>query len=258
MSKIGFLGMGNMAQALAVGLIRAGKTDAGDIYAFAPNQTKLGKNAERLGFIPCKSAADAVKEADIVILACKPYQVENVLKDNDVALRGKLIVSVAYGTAYADILPILPEGARYQYMVPNTPVSVCSGIFLAEEASNITEKENDMLEELFGSIGTYMKLPADRIAAANGIAGCGPAFMAMVMEALGDAGVKNGLTRSQAYQLSASVMEGTAKLQADTGLHPGVLKDQVCSPGGVTIKGVAALEEAGMRNAFIKAIDATL
>lgn len=90
-----------------------------------------------------------------------------------------------------------------------------------------------------------MKLPFAQMGAANAMSGCGPAFMSMVLEALGDGGVKHGLTRTQAYTLAACGMEGTAKLQLETGLHPGVLKDQVCSPGGVTIRGVAALEENG-------------
>ena len=102
-----------------------------------------------------------------------------------------------------------------------------------------------------------MKLPTPSIGAANALAGCGPAFIAMVIEALGDAAVKHGLTREQAYALASGVMEGTAKLQQESGMHPGILKDQVCSPGGVTIKGVAALEENGMRNAFMKAVDTT-
>ena len=142
-------------------------------------------------------------------------------------------------------------------MVPNTPVSICSGIFLVEEENSLSAAEDAFTEELLGSIGKYIRLPLESIGAANALTGCGPAFMSMVIEALGDAGVKHGLTRQQAYKLAAGVMEGTAKLQQETGLHPGAMKDQVCSPGGVTIRGVAALEEAGMRNAFFKAVDAT-
>lgn len=139
----------------------------------------------------------------------------------------------------------------------HTPVSVCSGILLVEEKNSFSEEQAAFAEELFGSMGKYMKLPTSSIGAANALAGCGPAFVAMVIEALGDAAVKHGLTREQAYALASGVMEGTAKLQQESGMHPGVLKDQVCSPGGVTIKGVAALEENGMRNAFMKAVDAT-
>ncbi len=255
--QIGFVGMGNMAQALANGFIRSGKAEASDMYAFAPNQEKLQGNAQRIGFNPCASAKEAIEAADLVILACKPYQIEDVVKENQATLAGKLIVSVAYGWTFEKAEPILPNGAHYQYMVPNTPVSVCSGTLLVEEKNGFTAEEDKEIENLFSGAGTYMKLPTHLMGAANALAGCGPAFLAMVIEALGDAGVKNGLTRAQAYSLAERTMEGTAKLAAETGLHPGQLKDQVCSPGGVTIRGVAALEEAGMRNAFIKAVDAT-
>ncbi len=257
MKKIGFIGMGNMAQALAIGFIRSGKAAAADLYAFAPHQQKLQENAARIGFVPCASAKEAIEATDLVILACKPYQIEDVLQQNQEELAGKLIVNVAYGWTFEKALPHLPRNAHYQFMVPNTPVSVCSGTLLVEEQNSLTGAEEKEIEDLFSGVGVYMKLATHLIGAANAISGCGPAFMAMVIEALGDAGVKHGLTRAQAYPLAASLMEGTARLQAETGLHPGQLKDQVCSPGGVTIRGVAALEEAGMRNAFIKAVDAT-
>ncbi len=257
MKKIGFIGMGNMAQALARGFIRSGKAAAADLYAFAPHQQKLRENAARIGFVPCASAKEAIKAADLVILACKPYQIEEVLQQNQEELAGKLIVNVAYGWILEKALPHLPRDARYQFMVPNTPVSVCSGILLVEEQNSLTDAEEKAIEELFSGVGSYMKLATHLIGAANAISGCGPAFLSMVIEALGDAGVMHGLTRAQAYALAAGMMEGTARLQAETGLHPGQLKDQVCSPSGVTIRGVAALEEAGMRHAFLKAVDAT-
>ena len=245
MKKIGFIGMGNMAQAMAVGLLRADKVKREDLYAYAPNQEKLRDNAARIGFIPCASPEEAAANAEIVIMACKPYQIEAVYRQLGGALAGKLIVSVAFGWNFARAKPLLPTDTRYQYIVPNTPVSICSG------------EEEALLEDLLGGLGLYMKLPFAQMGAANAMSGCGPAFMSMVLEALGDGGVKHGLTRTQAYTLAACGMEGTAKLQLETGLHPGVLKDQVCSPGGVTIRGVAALEENGLRNALLKAIDAT-
>ncbi len=256
MKKIGFVGMGNMAQALAMGFLRSGKESPEEIFAFAPNQKKLRENAERIGFVPCESAGEAIEKAELVIIACKPYQVQKVLEENIDVLTGKAIVNVAYGWTLDKALPFLPESTHYLHIVPNTPVSICSGILLAEEANTLGEDE-PWVCELLGSVGEYVKLPTHLIGAANAVAGCGPAFIAMMIEALGDAGVKHGLSRNQAYTLASGVMAGTAKLQKESGLHPAVLKDQVCSPGGLTIRGVAALEEAGLRNALIKAVDAT-
>ena len=167
MKNIGFIGMGNMAQALAIGFLSSGKSCGEEIYAFAPNQEKLNKNAEKIGFKPCAEAAEAIKNAELVILACKPYQIEGVLKENREALKGKLIVSVAYGWTLEKALPHLPENARYQYMVPNTPVSVCCGVLLVEEENSLETKDEEWLVDLFGSVGTYMKLPTHLIGAAN-------------------------------------------------------------------------------------------
>ena len=256
MKKIGFIGMGNMAQALAMGFLRSGKESAGEIFAFAPNQEKLRKNAEHIGFVPCKSAAEAINNAELVIIACKPYQVQDVLQENRNDLAGKVIVNVAYGWTLDKTLPFLVGNTHYLHIVPNTPVSICSGILIVEEVNTLGEDE-PWVRELLSSVGAYVKLPTHLIGAANAVAGCGPAFIAMMIEALGDAGVKHGLSRDEAYTLASSVMAGTAQLQKETGLHPAILKDQVCSPGGLTIRGVAALEEAGLRNALIKAVDAT-
>lgn len=257
MKTIGFIGMGNMAQAIVRGFHRAEVINKENIFAYAPHWDKLLKNAEDVGFIPCKTTNEMIDSADLVVLACKPYQIEAVLAENKEKLKGKAVVSIAYGWTLEKAKPYLPENTRYQYIVPNTPVSVCSGILLVEEENSLSDSESRFTEALFGGIGNYMKLPTGNMGAANALAGCGPAFIAMIIEALGDAGVKHGLARQQAYSLASGVMEGTAKMQKETGLHPGVMKDQVCSPEGVTIRGVAALEEAGMRNAFFKAVDAT-
>ena len=249
--------MGNMAQAIVRGFHRAAAVKKEDVSAFAPHIDKLRKNAEEIGFTACETAAELIEQSDIIVLACKPYQIEKVIKENEEALKGKTIISIAYGWNLERAMQILPEGARYQYMIPNTPVSVGSGIFLVEEKSSLSAEEDAFIEELFGGVGKYMRLSLEAMGPANALAGCGPAFIAMVIEALGDAGVKYGLTRQQAYELASGVMEGTAKMQQETGLHPGVMKDQVCSPGGVTIRGVEALEDAGMRSAFFKAVKAT-
>ena len=147
---------------------------------------------------------------------------------------------------------------KVQYIMPNTPVAVGKGTFLLEEENSIASEDAVQLEEILSALGTVIRFPGRLMDAASAVSGCGPAFFDMVIEAIADGAVKNGIARKTAYELACTTMAGTAELMLKTGLHPGELKDRVCSPGGTTIKGVAALEECGIRNAFIKAVDAVV
>ncbi len=256
--KLGFIGMGNMAQALARGFIASGVLQAADIAAYAPNQQKLAANAAEIGFCPAATAQDAVQGADVVVMACKPAQIEQVVRSLGAALENKAIVSVALGWDLARYSEILPKGARVQFVMPNTPAAVFEGVFLFEEATTLTAEETAALKALFGKLGTVITLTSAQMGIGAAIAGCGPAFVDMMIEAFADAGVRYGLTREQALQMTSQMILGSAKLQLVTGKHPGELKDAVCSPGGSTIRGVAALENAGFRSNCISAITAIM
>ena len=258
MKKLGFIGMGNMAKALAGGFITSGKVAASDVYAYAPNQEKLAANAAAVGFTACANLGQLASECDTLIMACKPYQIESVLGELGAAISGKTLVSVAAGWDFDKYAQHLPEGVAVQYIMPNTPVSVGAGMILIEEKNSLADDDRQQLKDLLESVGGWVELPTHLMGAGMAISGCGPAFFDMIIEALGDGGVKNGLPRDKAYELAARTMEGSAKLFLESGLHPGQLKDQVCSPGGTTIKGIAALEEAGVRAAFISVVDAVL
>lgn len=256
--KVSFIGMGNMAQALAKGFLKAGALNKEEIFAHAPNQEKLENNSKAIGFTPCKTAEDAVEASDLIIAACKPYQIEKVFSPLISALRGKTVLSVASGWTFDRLRVLMGEEVKLQYILPNTPVAVCSGVTIMESASSVPEDEREMIRRLLESVGQVVEMPFDIMAAASSVTGCGPAFAAMVIEGLADGAVKNGVPREKAYQLVCGMIMGTAKLQLETGQHPGRIKDNVCSPGGTTIKGVAALEEAGLRSALIKAVDASI
>jgi len=258
MDKIGFIGMGNMALALAGGFIKSQKVRAENIFAYAPNQEKLKKNADSLGFVPCDSLKVLVKNCDTLVVACKPYQIEGVLAEIKADLKEKTLISVAAGWTFDTFSPLLDKSTKILCIMPNTPAMVGEGVFLFEDKNSLSEAEYNQVTELFASLGIVETLPTRLMGIGGAVSGCGPAFMDLVMEAYADAAVKYGISRAQAYRLVAQTMKGSAALQIATGDHPGVLKDAVCSPGGTTICGVDALEKAGLRGACIGSIDAIM
>ena len=233
--KIGFVGFGNMASAMADGWIAAGVA-AGDMCACAGRYDALVERCETRGMVACRDAAEVVAASDIVVAAVKPYMIEKVFAPLKDALAKKAILSVAWTWDSAKWEQVLP-GVAHISTVPNTPVSVGG---------------------LLGKLGTVVELDTSLLFVGGTVGGCAPAFVAMAIEALGDAAVKHGIPRADAYRIVSQMVLGTAKLQLATGQHPAAMKDAVCSPGGATIKGVVALEDAGMRSALVKAIDATL
>jgi len=255
MQKLGFIGMGNMALAIAEGFVKTGKVQGKDIYAYAPNQEKLKKNAEKIGFNPCASLLDLVGKVDTVLIACKPYQIKDVLEEAGNALKGKALVSVAAGWVHKTFAEIVDSSVRIQCIMPNTPAMVGEGVMLFEKENSLTAEEHAQFIELFSALGVVEELPTNLMGIGGAVSGCGPAFVDLMMEAYADASVKYGIARPTAYKIVAQTLLGSAKLQLETGKHPGVLKDEVCSPNGTTICGVAALERNGFRNACISSID---
>ena len=254
--KLGFIGMGNMGYALAEGLVKFAGISPEDICAYAPNYEKLLKNAEKLGFVPSKTLEE-IKQADTIVMACKPYQIESVLAElGDIS--GKNILSVAFGwdlAKYSEYVDINKVGV--QYTIPNTPVSIGAGVILMETESSMTESDRNDLIDILSKFSKVVELDAKLMTAGSAIAGSAPAFVDVFIEALADGGVKNGIPRAKAYEIIPQMVIGAAKLMQETGLHPGVLKDQVCSPGGTTIRGVDAMEKGGVRAAMIDAVDKT-
>lgn len=254
--KVGFIGFGNMAQAMAEGFLRTGALKPEQIYACARNWEKLCGNTEDKGIHPCRSAQETVQASDLVILAVKPYMLQEVIGPVRELLRDKTVVSVAVGYPFEKLDPLLMPGTHHLSICPNTPVAVAEGIIVCEEHHSLTEEEFAAVKELFEKIALVEVVDTAHLSVAGTVCGCAPAYAAMFIEALGDAGVKHGLQRAQAYRLAAQMLVGTGKLHLETGQHPGAMKDAVCSPGGTTIVGVASLERSGFRSAVIDAIDA--
>ena len=258
MSKIGFIGMGNMAKALASGFIASGSIAREDVFAYAPNQEKLRKKSHAIGFVPMASLAELAGAADILIMACKPYQIEGVLEELGSSLEGKAVVSIAAGWDLARYEKALRTKTRIQFVMPNTPAMVGEGVLLFEESNTLLAEEREEVMKLLASVGIVQELPTALMGIGGAVTGCGPAFVDLMMEAYGDAAVKYGMKRADAYRLIAQMILGSAKLQLETGEHPAVMKDKVCSPAGTTICGVTALERNGFRNACIQSIEAIM
>lgn len=254
--NIGFIGFGNMAQAMAEGMIARKAVRPEQICACAKNWDKLKANAKRYGICGCESAEEVAQQSDVVIVAVKPYLVEEVLAPILEILREKVLISVAVNVPFETFEGFLLPGTHHLSTLPNTPVAVGEGIILCEERHSLTEEEFGRVKELFSAIALVEVVDAAHMGAAGILSGCGPAFAAMFLEALGDGAVLHGLQRDLAYKLASQMAAGTGKLQLATGRHPGAMKDGVCSPGGTTIAGVAALEKQGFRSAVIEAVDA--
>lgn len=258
MKNIAFIGLGNMGGAIAAGLIRSGAVEAGSIFGYSPTKEKLNAFCSRTGVVPCASALEAVSRADTVLIAVKPYIIEGVLGELRGALRGKALLSVALGYDHARLRGLLEEDTRVQFIMPNTPAMVGEGVFLFEESHSLEEEERRQIMDSFARIGVVEELPSHLMGISGAVSGCGPAFCAMVIEALADAGVKYGLPRATAYRLASQTLAGTGRLQLETGMHPGAMKDAVCSPAGSTIRGVEALEAGGLRIAMMNAVRAAM
>lgn len=255
---VGFVGYGNMAQAIAKGLVDAGVVRGKQIVACAGHFDKLQEATRSLGARPLHSAAEVAAAADVVIVAVKPYLVEQLCTPiaNELSNDSTFVVSIAAGFTLERFSSFLPEQAHVVCTIPNTPIAVGQGVLVTESRDTLTDDQREVFTSLFSNIALIERVDSNQLSIGGTIAGCGPAYAAIFIEALADAGVKHGLQRASAYRLAAKMVQGTGALNIATGTIPAAMKDAVCSPGGTTIKGVAALERHAFRGAVIDAIDA--
>ena len=255
--KLGFIGAGNMGGAIIAGALRGGVI-APDALYISRKRPELSASLAAQGAHILQSNVALAEAADCVVLAVKPVYLPQVLEEVRDALAGKLVVSIVAGWSYEMLAQALPASARFVRVMPNTPLAVGEGMTLISDRFTCTQEEFSFVQSLFAAAGK-VAIVEDRIyTAANGISGCGPAFVYQFIEALADGGVRYGVPRALAYELAAQTLIGAAKMVAETGEHPGRLKDAVCSPGGTTIEGIYALERGGLRAAVIDAVGATV
>lgn len=253
--NIGFIGFGNMAQAIVNGMVNKANIDPSLIHVCSAHFDSCQKNAEKYGVCAHASSLEVVENAELIVLAVKPYQIKEVVEPIRKMLASKIVVSIAAGCFYDFYEEILEPQTQHISSIPNTPIAIGKGILVTEQKHSLQPKSLESFVQLFSTIAQIEWVEAKQLSIATTIAGCAPAYTAMYLEALADAGVKHGLKRQQAYDLAALMMAGTSLLYLEKKEHPGIMKDAVCSPSGTTIKGVASLEKNAFRGIIIEAID---
>lgn len=253
--NIGFIGFGNMAQALANGLVYKDAMKAEQIYASARNWDKLLTNTEAKGFIPCRDTNELADNVDIVVIAVPPNAVKDAIEPIKEKLVGKILISIVVNYTFDDYEEILAPNTHHLSTLPNTTVSVGEGIIVCENKNSLTSEEYGSFENLFSQIALIQSVDTELLDIAGTLTGCGPAFTSLYIEALSDAVVMHGLPRDISYKLASQMIVGTGKLQLLSNTHPGTMKDEVTTPGGTTIIGVTTLERKGFRSSVIDAID---
>ncbi len=255
--RVGFVGGGAMAEALAGGLIAAG-LPANQIRAADPDPSRRKQLDRQLGIATTTDNADAVRGCDVAVIAVKPGRVAAALATIDAEVAsGPLWISIAAGVPLARLADALSPEARIVRAMPNTPALVRAGATAICGNARVHREDLSLATALFESVGTCWTAPDEALLdAVTGLSGSGPAYVFVFLEALADAGVRLGLPRDAAAQLAAQTVLGAAKLASGAGRDPAQLKDQVSSPGGTTVAGLERLESGGLRTAVYEAVAA--
>lgn len=254
-SGVAFIGGGQMALALAEGFCRAGLVDAQRITVYDPIDAARERLAARVpGVRFAATGAEAAAAAPILFLAVKPQQAAVACREIAAALAsGSVVVSIVAGLPMAKLASLLGTN-RIVRVMPNTPCLVGKGVSVVCRAADVSAETGIRVADLLGAVGHVHEVDEGLLDAVTGLSGSGPGFVALLVEALSDGGVKAGLPRPLALALAVETLAGTAALLEQTGEHPAQIKDRVSSPGGTTIAGLAVLEQRGVRGAVIDAV----
>jgi pyrroline-5-carboxylate reductase len=253
--QVRILGTGNMGEALLRGLLKSEAVLAEHIMVTSRRDERLEALAATYNVRASDDNAHACDEADVVILAVKPQVLDCLLQQIAQSLPSHtLVISIAAGVSTAGIEAHLRPGTHVCRAMPNTPAIVGAGATAVAPGRFATAEDMRVASAVFRAVGTVTQVDETLLDAVTGLSGSGPAYVFLIIEALADAGVKVGLPRYQALELAAQTMLGSAKLLLETGQHPGVLKDQVTSPGGTAIAGLHTLEQGGLRTTLINAV----
>jgi len=256
-SHVGFIGGGNMGEALIKGLLSTSLLQPGQVSVFDVAPARLDYLEGTYGVQLSQGIPALAADSTVIILAVKPQIMSAVLKELHSSISpGQLVISIAAGIPMATLAKGLPEGLPIVRVMPNTPALVLEGASALSRGPHVTDQQMQMALALFRAVGKAMEVEEKWMDTVTGLSGSGPAYVLLLIEALIDGGVLMGLPRPVARELVLQTMLGTVKMAQETGKHPAELKDMITSPGGTTIRGLAVMEEQNVRGALIRAVEA--
>ena len=254
--KLGFIGCGNMASAIIKGIIANGIIDSNQIIASCKTEASREKAKANLGINMAENNKEVVEKAETIVLAVKPQFFEEVIAEIKATVRDdQMVVTLAPGKTLAWLEAQFGKPLKIIRTMPNTPAMVQEGMTAACPNAYVTEQDMAYVISILEGCGAVEVVPERLIDAVVAVSGSSPAYIYMLIEAMADAAVAEGMPRKQAYTFAAKAVMGSAKMVLETGKHPGELKDMVCSPGGTTIEAVKVLEETGFRGSVIQAME---
>lgn len=257
--KIGFIGAGNMGGAIIGGIVTNKIASPSELIVADKNEESLSLTAEKYGVFTSTDNKKTAAESEMVFLCVKPNVIYSVIDEiKDFVNENTIVVSIAAGQSMEKITKAFGKDIKLVRVMPNTPALVGEGMAACVQGENVSDDEMERVLNIFDSFGKAEKVPESMMDAVTAVSGSSPAYVFMFIEAMADAAVRGGMTRSQAYTFAAQSVLGSAKMVLETGKHPGELKDMVCSPAGTTIDAVAVLEEEGMRSAVMKAMQSCI
>ena len=257
-NTIGMIGTGNMGSAILRGIVDASYVKASQIIAFDASSRRMNELEEDIpGIQLARDCLEVAEKADLIILAVKPIYVKDVIGEIHSALNGKAVLSIAAGWTVNMLENALyGTSATYMRVMPNTPALVGEGMTALCDNTTFSKEDFNYAKGIFDSIGKTKVLPERLFDGVVAVSGSSPAYVYMMIEAMADAAVKEGIPRVYAYEMAAQSVLGSALMVLSSGTHPAALKDAVCSPGGTTIEAVEELERKGFRAAIMDAMDA--
>ena len=258
--KIGFIGCGNMGSAILSGILDAKIVERDNVMVSCRSEESKNRITEEFS-VPVYDNRAVAMNSNIIFLAVKPVVFPEVIGDIKDAIpdnKMPLIISTAAGMSISKIEELFGRDIKLVRSMPNTPALVGEAMSALCVNDNVTDDDKEIALKIFESFGKAEFIDEKLMDAVIGVSGSSPAYIYMLIEAMADGAVRHGMPRQQAYKFAAQSVMGSAKMVLETGLHPGELKDSVCSPGGTTIEGVAVLEEKGFRDAIMSAENACI